>query len=593
MTASSSTLDAVLSRLEKLKRDARGYTARCPAHGDKESSLSVGYADGKVLLRCFAGCEFEQIVSALGLKPQDMFADKSEETRQVRKVSTCTLAELAETKKLPAEFLRGLGWKDGRGTMIAYEPDRGALAAQERYAFVVEGETDVATLLNAGFPAIGIPGASATKVLDAEHVAGLERVFVVQEPDSAGEKFVTDIKLRLGELAFAGAVHVFKTPDTAKDPCALWQRDQAAFAQKLNAEMAKLMAPPEPAWRWLSDAIPSLLKPVGARLATSFQTLDEATRGGIPMGRFVVLAGAPGSSKTTLSVYLANRWERGGATVVYLAADEPPEGIAMRFGQLAGWSREGLEEEGAIGDSTRAGFAERLRGRRIVVVDPDKNNASIEDAAAALAAASTGPLRVLIVDSLQTARCAASQGLESARERMDATVQVCKRIARTGVLVLAISEMSRAGYSGKDTVSALAASKESGSIEYGVSLLLGLRTAKDVQGQFDVEVAKNRLGGSKPSLRLRLDFATAALSEISAPAAPVAQGGAADQAEYLEAVRKVLAAARHPLSANTIIAVSEKQRQGVQRAVASLEYAGELTKHRNGYWLASRGSPPE
>jgi replicative DNA helicase len=350
---------------------------------------------------------------------------------------------------------------------------------------------------------------------------------------------------------------------------------------------------PKLAWSWLSESIPTLLKPVGARLQTGFATLDEATRGGIPVGRFVVLAGAPGASKTTLAVYLASRWERAGATVVYLAADEPADGVTTRFGQLGGWNREGLEEEGAIGDSTRAGFAERMRGRRIAVLDPDDAGLSIEDAAGVLHEAADGPLRVLVVDSLQTARCTFAAGLDSVRERMDATVHACKRIARSGVLVLAISEMSRAGYNGKDMVSALASSKESGSIEYGVSLLLGLRTAKDAPGQYDVEVAKNRIGCAKPAFRLRLDFATASLSEIAAPTAPAAPGSALDQDVYLEEVRKVLSTARRPLSANTISDASSKQRAGMLKAVARLEYDGELVKYRNGFWLSRRGVPPE
>jgi hypothetical protein len=35
-----------------------GWMARCPAHDDRESSLSIRDADdGKVLIRCHAGCE--------------------------------------------------------------------------------------------------------------------------------------------------------------------------------------------------------------------------------------------------------------------------------------------------------------------------------------------------------------------------------------------------------------------------------------------------------------------------------------------------------------------------------------------------------
>jgi hypothetical protein len=43
-----------------------GWMARCPAHDDCEPSLSIRNAgDGKVLVRCHAGCEQEQVIAAL------------------------------------------------------------------------------------------------------------------------------------------------------------------------------------------------------------------------------------------------------------------------------------------------------------------------------------------------------------------------------------------------------------------------------------------------------------------------------------------------------------------------------------------------
>ena len=43
-----------------------GWMARCPAHDDREPSLSIRDADdGKVLVRCHAGCEQERVISIL------------------------------------------------------------------------------------------------------------------------------------------------------------------------------------------------------------------------------------------------------------------------------------------------------------------------------------------------------------------------------------------------------------------------------------------------------------------------------------------------------------------------------------------------
>jgi putative DNA primase/helicase len=41
------------------------WMARCPAHEDRKPSLSICEADGKVLVRCHAGCEQAQVIAAL------------------------------------------------------------------------------------------------------------------------------------------------------------------------------------------------------------------------------------------------------------------------------------------------------------------------------------------------------------------------------------------------------------------------------------------------------------------------------------------------------------------------------------------------
>ena len=61
-------LPAILSKLESVKKTPAGYTARCPAHDDQRSSLSLAIGeDGRTLLHCHAGCSTEAIVGKLGL----------------------------------------------------------------------------------------------------------------------------------------------------------------------------------------------------------------------------------------------------------------------------------------------------------------------------------------------------------------------------------------------------------------------------------------------------------------------------------------------------------------------------------------------
>ena len=54
------------------------YTALCPAHADGTPSLSITEADdGRILVYCFAGCEFADILRRLGLEPWQLFPPRS------------------------------------------------------------------------------------------------------------------------------------------------------------------------------------------------------------------------------------------------------------------------------------------------------------------------------------------------------------------------------------------------------------------------------------------------------------------------------------------------------------------------------------
>lgn len=67
--------ELVLSRLDKhIPSGKNRYVACCPAHDDRDPSLSITEAhDGRVLIHCFAGCGALAIVEALGLTLGDLY----------------------------------------------------------------------------------------------------------------------------------------------------------------------------------------------------------------------------------------------------------------------------------------------------------------------------------------------------------------------------------------------------------------------------------------------------------------------------------------------------------------------------------------
>ncbi len=67
-------IDRVLSHLHGVRQSGAGYIARCPYHDDTEPSLAISEGkDGRVLLHCHAGCEFGDILQAIGLEAKELF----------------------------------------------------------------------------------------------------------------------------------------------------------------------------------------------------------------------------------------------------------------------------------------------------------------------------------------------------------------------------------------------------------------------------------------------------------------------------------------------------------------------------------------
>ena len=71
-------MSSLLDRLERVKQTGSNrWIACCPAHDDRSPSLSIRECDdGRVLLKCFAGCETEDVLAAVGLSFSDVMPER-------------------------------------------------------------------------------------------------------------------------------------------------------------------------------------------------------------------------------------------------------------------------------------------------------------------------------------------------------------------------------------------------------------------------------------------------------------------------------------------------------------------------------------
>ena len=151
------TPEEFISRLDKVKKTASGWQACCPAHDDRNPSLSVAKGDdGRILTKCHAGCTVAEIVAAMGLQSSDL---SSAENPQPQNGSTSKKAAapkkrgklhetlkdaikaaaygLQRTHKRTYEYVESWAYHDLAGEIVAHVvrfevPEKGAESKEYR-----------------------------------------------------------------------------------------------------------------------------------------------------------------------------------------------------------------------------------------------------------------------------------------------------------------------------------------------------------------------------------------------------------------------------------------------------------------------------
>lgn len=386
----SPTLDHVLAQLKGVRTSLRGWRACCPAHADSEPSLSIGLGEqGQVLLKCFAGCSLERIVEAMGLTILDLFPDGARIAEQGSSNGVnhqvLTLLDLSLEKQLPWKYLFNLGvmdhasggvqipyhladgqeapryrirtalvakegsrWNSGEGNIVPYGLERLEDARKAGYLVLVEGESDCWTLWYQGFPALGIPGAEMTGVLEAAMLNGIDRLYLLQEPDSGGTAFISHLAKRLEEWRWQGKVFVVRLSG-AKDPSDLYTQDRAGFRTAFQQALEQA----EPVCLQQARPVSVSSAPASGTTPAIF-SLRDLLVWDLPPVRWAVpeilpegltlLAGKPKLGKSWLALSLALSIASGGVAlgkqpvsqgdVLYLALEENARRLQARARQL-------------------------------------------------------------------------------------------------------------------------------------------------------------------------------------------------------------------------------------------------------------------
>ena len=109
-------VERLLGRLDGVKANGVGWVALCPAHPDRNPSLSVSQGDEGALAHCHAGCDTGAVLTALGIKPADLFdhpRDKQSDERP-RVVNRYAYTDEAGEVLYEVERMRPKGFRQRR-----------------------------------------------------------------------------------------------------------------------------------------------------------------------------------------------------------------------------------------------------------------------------------------------------------------------------------------------------------------------------------------------------------------------------------------------------------------------------------------------
>jgi putative DNA primase/helicase len=327
-----SQLQFILDHLQGVARHGGATMALCPAHEDRVPSLSVTTgAEGRVLLKCHAGCETERIVEAMNLTLADLF-ERSDDIPQ-RSVGPCTLlatyhyvdeggSPLYEVRRYSDKSFMQHKTDGSAGIQnirrVLYHLD---LIQGKKTVYVGEGEKDVDRLWAVNFPATCCSGGS--NGWRPEHVeqlvsAGVKQVVVLPDNDEPGMKYaktVADGCLKAGLVVKLVELPAAKPGGDVTDFL-----DGGGTPGALGA-LVRIMSPYTP-----EDGIRFSFNKASSRKPMEVTWLWP---GRIPISMLTLFAGNAGEGKSFLSLEVAARLSRGTAWPDGSSGSQPADSIII------------------------------------------------------------------------------------------------------------------------------------------------------------------------------------------------------------------------------------------------------------------------
>ena len=398
---------------------------------------------------------------------------------------------------------------------------------KEKPIFIVEGVIDAISIIEAGGQAIGLGSAVNYKLVvqELDKIAPSKPLALLFDSDETGEKNESLLidELNKRKVSYIQAKEVI---DGFHDPNDRLIKDKDGLKKAVDRIHEKVNAIPDPKEEAKLEyiktsagkSIKAFMDSIQAnmqrpRLSTGFKPIDDALDGGIYTGLYFI--GAISSlGKTTLSLQIADNLAKQGRDVLFFSLEQSKYDLMSKsisretflFCRDNGKTVNNAKSNLAVLDGRRwlefsetekevmnGAFKSYQDFAKHIFIHEGIGNISVSEIREKIKnhISITGNARpIVFIDYLQILK--ASEGDERATDKqiVDHNVTALKQLSRDfDIPIIAVSSLNRQNYSEKIN---MAAFKESGAIEYGSDVLIGLQLTGAGDKDFDVDVAKEK-----------------------------------------------------------------------------------------------------
>lgn len=386
------TITELLARLHGVHKTDNGWEARCPAHDDRQASLSISEGDKGIVLHCHAGCTTAAICAKVEITVDQLFYESRKRgtlplprkhpppppprAKQRALVGTSHDALIARMEQdagrpIAAHWRYELDDGTHIGTILRWNNDDGTknikqisrngddnwhaktmpdpkplyhlpllLANPTHRVYVTEGEkaADAGTPLQL-LTTTSSGGSKAAGKTDWSPLAGRD-VVILPDNDKSGKEYAEQVAGILAALEPPAIIRIVNLPDLeAKGDLAdyvaihdNWTTEQ--LAESIEAIVAVTApcggsAAGQPVMVCMADVVP--------------KQVSWLWPGRIPMGRITLLVGRPGEGKSFLTTDISARVTTGspwpddsglaprGEVIMVAGEDDPSDTIRPRL----------------------------------------------------------------------------------------------------------------------------------------------------------------------------------------------------------------------------------------------------------------------